>query len=288
MPLPGKPLTARFADEHSAGILLITIESPAQIIALNLANRTIIGRTPLPGPAVDLDVNGQNAAVAIPSQRAIVRLSATNLKVAGTTSVGVPCQLLRFRNDGRTILAGSADARQVVTVDVASGALLARLPLPLAPSHFCFNSDGGQMFVTGAGQDSVTIVSPYQNEVGETMLAGRTPDAMAISVPRNLLLVTNRETGDLTILDIETRHLSASVHVGGVPGEVMVTPDGEYALVLDRASGSVSVVRLDTVLEPNKGDAPAAVVQLRTKPLFTTFATAGDARSALIVPSPVA
>jgi YVTN family beta-propeller protein len=205
----------------------------------------------------------------------------------GTTDVGVACQTLRFRNDGRTILAGSAEARQVVTLNAATGALLARLPLPIAASRFCFNPDGGQMFVTGAGQDAVAIVSPYQNEVGETMLAGRTPEAMAVSASRNLLFVTNRESGDLTILNIDTRDLSASVHVGGAPGDLLLTPDGEYALVLDRGTGNVAVVRLDTVLD-RKGDVPAAAKALRTKPLFTTFATAGDARSALIVPSPLA
>ena len=130
------------------------------------------------------------------------------------------------------------------------------------------------MFVTGSGEDALAIVSPYQNEVGETILAGRTPNAMAVSDRRNLLFVTNRESGDLTILDIDTRGVSASVHVGENPGEVLLTPDGEYALVLDPRSGNVSVVRLTTVLDR----------KIKTKPLFTVFPTAADARSALIVP----
>ena len=91
---------------------------------------------------------------------------------------------------------------------------------------------------------------------------------------KNLLLVTNPESGDLTILDIETRHVSASVHVGENPGEVLITPDGEYALVLDQSSGNVSVVRITTVLDR----------KVHTKPLFTVFPTAADARSAIIVP----
>ena len=52
------------------------------------------------------------------------------------------------------------------------------------------------MFVTGAGGDVVAIGSPYQNEVGETMLAGRTPAAMAVAEKQNLLCVTNAESGD--------------------------------------------------------------------------------------------
>jgi YVTN family beta-propeller protein len=210
----------------------------------------------------------------MPASNSMVRVSLPQLTLIGETPTGVPCQTVRFRADGKTILAGASTARQLITVDAASGSLLVRLPLPLAPTRFCFNPDGGQMFVSGAGEDSVAIVSPYQNEVGETMLAGRTPGAMAVSPQRNLLFVANPTSGDLTILDIDTRHLAASVHVGGSPGEVLITPDGEYGLVLDNQSGNVSVVRISTVVDH----------KVRTKPLFTVFPMAANAHSAVIVP----
>jgi len=44
--------------------------------------------------------------------------------------------------------------------------------------------------------------------------------------------------------------------------------------VLDQHSGNVSVVRITTVLDRT----------VKTKPLFTVFPTAADARSAIIVP----
>jgi YVTN family beta-propeller protein len=194
--------------------------------------------------------------------------------MAGSTDAGVGCGPVRFRKDGKLILAGAPAARQIVTIDAQSGVLLARLPVAIEPSRFCFNGDGGQMFVSGEGADVVAIVSPYQSEVGETMIAGRTPGALAVSDSRNLLFVSNPGSGDLTILDIDTRHLSASVHVGEDPGEVLLTPDGEYALVVDRHSGNVSVIRITTVLDH----------KVRAKPLFTVFPTAADARSAIIVP----
>jgi YVTN family beta-propeller protein len=92
--------------------------------------------------------------------------------------------------------------------------------------------------------------------------------------------VTNLESGDLTILDIDTRTLAASVHVGENPGDVLLTPDDEYALVIDRRTGNVSVVRIPSVL----GHDPGALGKARTKPLFTVFPTVADARSAIIVP----
>jgi YVTN family beta-propeller protein len=270
--LPGMPLTARLIADNKTAIVLT--DSPAAVVAVDLAGRRVIARLPLPTTPADMDVSGGMAAVTLPSRQQIGRVGLTPLRIVGSTDVGVNCSSVLFRKDGRLILTGAAAEHQVVTVDAQSGALVARLPVPIAPMQFCYNGDGGQLFVIGAGADVVAIVDPYQSEVGETIVAGHTPAAMAVSNSRNLLFVTNPGSGDLTILDIDTRHLSASVHVGEDPGAVLLTPDDEFALVVDRRSGNVSVVRITTVLDHS----------FRAKPLFTVFPTAADARSAIIVP----
>jgi YVTN family beta-propeller protein len=276
--LPGKPVSARLSPDEMAAIILT--EEPNLLLSVDLSRRRVTAQLPLPGPASGLDLNDAQIALTIPSQNSIAHVNFPAFKQPGFTEVGVPCGALRFRRDGKTILAGAAMAREIVTIDSATGKLLAKLPLPLAPSHFCFTADGGQMFVTGAGVDAVVIVKPFQNEVDQTILAGRTPYAMALSDSRNLLFVTNLESGDLTLLDVDTRTLAASIHVGENPGDVLLTPDDEYALVIDRRTGNVSVVRIPSVLEHD----PGALGKVRTKPLFTVFPTVADARSAIIVP----
>ena len=274
--LPGMPVAARLLPGKAA---VVACEHQDALLRIDLANRRVLARRPLPGPPADLALTDSVAAATIPSKNSILRARLPGLEFAGATDTGVPCTALRFRRDGKTILAGAIAAREIVALDAQSGKLLARLPMPVAPSRFCFNSDGGQMFVTGAGADVLAIVSPFQNEVAETILAGHTPDAMAVSA-RDKLFVTNRESGDLTVLDIETRRVDASVHVGESPGEVLLTPDDEYALVMDKRSGNVSVVRITTI--PNQRNPTSAP----PSPLFTVFPTAADARSAVIVPWP--
>ena len=275
--LPGKPVAVRVTAN---GIAVVLTDEPNLLLAVDLTQRRVIARLTLPAAAQDLDINEGQAAVSIPGGNSILRVNSPDMKLAGVTDVGVPCATLRFRRDGKTILAGSPSAREIVSIDGATGKLLARLTLPIAPSRFCFNGNGGQMFVTGTGEDAVAIVRPFQNDVDQTILAGRTPYAMAVSESRNLLFVTNLESGDLTILDIDTRRPAASVHVGENPGEVLLTPDGQYALVIDRRTGNVSVVRIPTVLDHD----PGALGRVRAKPLFTVFPTAADATSAIIVP----
>ena len=273
--LPGQPVAARLLPEKTA---LIATEDQDALLLVDLANHRLTKRIFLPGPPADLDVNEGLAAITVPSRSALLRAALPDLKIAGASDVGVACTAVRFRSDGKTILAGATASREIVAIDAQSGRLLTRLPLPVTPSRFCFHPDGGQMFVTGSGGDVIAIVSPFQNQVLETILAGRTPDAMAVLGRRNMLFVTNRESGDLTILDIQTRGVTASVHVGESPGDVLLTPDGEYALVMDQRSGNVSVVRITTVLNrKNRTSSPPS-------PLFTVFPTAADARSAVIVP----
>jgi YVTN family beta-propeller protein len=271
MSLPGKPVSFRILPDDAAAVVLT--DAPA-LLRVDLTKRRVTGTLPLPSQPGGIAISGALLAVTLPARNSILRVALPQMKPVGETSTVVPCETVIFRNDGKTILAGALAARQVIAADAESGALLVRLPVPVSPSQFCFNPDGGQMFVSGPGEDSVAIVSPYQNEVSETMLAGRTPGAMAVSATQNLLFVANRASGDLTILDIDTRHLAASVHVGGNPGEVLLTPDGEYALVLDAQSGNVSVVRISTVIDH----------KVRTKPLFTVFPMAANAHSAVIVP----
>jgi YVTN family beta-propeller protein len=270
--LPAKPIGVRLLGNSPEAIILA--DHPPMLLRVDLNARRVTARANLAASPADFDVNEKQAAVTLPSANAIVRVSLPQMSTA-STAVDVACSTVRFRRDGLAILAGAPSARQIVSIDAESGKLLTRLSLPLAPTRFCFNGNGGQMFVTGSGEDALAIVSPFQNEVESTILAGRTPGAMAVSEQRNALFVTNRDSGDLTIVDIDTRGVAASVHVGENPGDVLLTPDGEYALVMDQHSGNVSVVRLATVLDGKKKE---------VKPLFTVFPTAANAHSALIVP----
>jgi YVTN family beta-propeller protein len=257
--------------------IAVVTDQPAFLHLVNTGTRRIAKRIALPPVPLRLGVTDTMAAVSTGSSNAIVRIPLAGGRIAGTTAVGSRCGAIHFRRDGETILVGAPDAREIVTLDAASGALLARLPLSFAPARFCSNEDGGQIFVTGMDGDSVAIINPYQNQVDQTMIAGSRPFGMAVSTidGQELLFVTNPGSGDLTIFDVETRRLASSVHIGGNPGEVLLTPDGEYALVINRDSGDVAVIRVRTVLAKD----------IRTKPLFTFFPMAPVPQSAAIIPA---
>ena len=95
--------------------------------------------------------------------------------------------------------------------------------------------------------DAVTAVYPYTTEVGRTVLAGHAPGAMAECPVPGYLFVANPGSGDVSILDIETMRVVARASVGADPGFILITPDNQYALILNRRSGDMAVIRIAAV-----------------------------------------
>jgi YVTN family beta-propeller protein len=135
------------------------------------------------------------------------------------------------------------------------------------PENLCFNDDGGQLFVTGDGMDAVVIVYPYHMpEVAETVLAGRAPGAMAAS--KAFLFIASPQSGGVSIMEIATRRVIAVVSVGSDPGFVAITPDDQYALVLNRKSGDVAVLRIGTITKNrNRFAALLTVIPVGSRPV---------------------
>ena len=165
------------------------------------------------------------------------------------------------------MVAADPMGRRLCLHDVASGQLITYLPLSVRPDYLCFNHDGGQLFLTGEGMDGVVVVYPYHTpEVAETVLAGHAPGAMAAS--ESLLFVASPQSGDVSILNIPTRKVIGVVQVGSDPGCVVVTPDDQYALVLNRKSGDVAVLRVSGIT-PNRYKSAAlfTVIPVGSKPV---------------------
>ena len=126
--------------------------------------------------------------------------------------------------------------------------------------------------MTGEGRDVVVVVYPYYvPEVAETILAGSRPGAMGCSGTH--LFVTNPAAGDVSIVNVERRRVVAVASVGAEPGHVTITPDGEYALVLNRKSGDMAVLRI-AGLQPDRR---------KTAALFTLIPVGSKPVSAVVM-----
>ncbi len=243
----GGAIGMRLSPDENA--LYILCREPRRLVALKLDPMRVDWVLSLPEDPHEFDVSsdGKLLAVSHHESRAItfvdlVRHRAFPL-VAATGEMG----LVRFQYS-RQLIAANLSERMLSIYNAASRRLIVNLPLAVRPDNLCFNSDGGQLFVTGESMDAVVVVYPsYTPEIGETVLAGRSPGAMAASSSPGYLFVANPSSSDVSILDIETRRVVAVTPVGAEPSYITITPDNQYALVLNQASGDMAVIRIPNV-----------------------------------------
>jgi YVTN family beta-propeller protein len=254
----------------------VWVQQSRALVRLEGSRLRAVQTIPLPGDATDFDLTSDgHAAVGFGADRRLILVRLNTGAIGKSIDVGCEPSLVRFQGDGKQVLVGSRTDRSLTIFDAVSGQTAVRLPLPVEPANCCFNADGGQMFLTGPGMDAVVIVFPYQTEVGETILAGRTPDGMAVSATPQYLFVANPESGTITVLDIETRKLVGAMAVGQEPRHILITPDNRYALVLNWRSGNMAVIRIAAFTDRRHRTDPA--------PLFTMVPVGAQPVAAAVV-----
>jgi YVTN family beta-propeller protein len=82
------------------------------------------------------------------------------------------------------------------------------------------------------------------------------------------LFVANADASEVTILDVDTLKVVAVVAVGRSPVFIVQTPDRQYALVLNRDSGDMAVVRLAAIGGKRSRSAPLfTMIPVGSKPV---------------------
>lgn len=253
------------ADQQAMYVLT---REPKALVRVALDKLTVDWKLPLKEDPKDLSVSrdGKLAAVGAGQSVHIVDLAAGQL----TTTLGPLAEIgaVRFLTDSHTVVVANPAARSLSLYDAPTSKLIADLPIAVRPDNLHFSNDGGQLFVTGEGLDGVVIVYPFRAEVGQTVLAGHAPGAMACS--EQYLFVASPQSGQVIILRISTQKVIGVLHVGDDPGYIAVTPEDQYALVLNRQSGDMAVLRVD-LIAPNKYKEKAAklltVIPVGSKPV---------------------
>lgn len=190
---------------------------------------------------------------------------------------------LRFRADGGLLLVSNLANRSLTALSIPELEVIADLPLAMQPENLCFNSDQGQLFVTGDGMDGVAIVFPYRIlQVDQTVLAGRDPGFMACSKNPALLFVASASGSDVCILNIDSRKVVSFVDLAQHPSYITVTPDDQYALILNRESGNLAFIHIPAIRTN-----PAVVINKLGAALFTMFPVGREPVDAAVIASNV-
>lgn len=151
--------------------------------------------------------------------------------------------------------------------------LLAFLDVGPRPIHLALKPDGGEIFVSNSGGDTMSEIATNANNVGGAYTVGAAPLGGIVSADNSTLWVSNSRDNTVAAYSIDDGQLVNTVQVGNGPGPLALSGNGFLLLAVDREAGDVSVVRtisytprgqpitgsLFTVLSAGKGPNAIAV-----------------------------
>jgi DNA-binding beta-propeller fold protein YncE len=157
--------------------------------------------------------------------------------------------------------------------------LLDLLDVGPQPIHLALKPDGGEIFVSNFGGDTVSEIATNNDEVGGAYLMGLHPWGGVVSADNATLWVSNFGDNTVGAYSIDDGQRVNTVQVGDGPGPLALSSDGFLLLAVDTQSGDVSVLRtlsyttkgqpvigsLFTVLAAGKGPNAIAVKGFRVR-----------------------
>jgi DNA-binding beta-propeller fold protein YncE len=275
--------SGRLADELSDirvtpdGKRLLAISgSRRELIEADATSLVVVTRHQLEASPIALDIAPGPFAAVSTGEHGTVELFHLETRQHWRSRIPGRVGAVRFRADGQRLLVANLQGRALTALAVPALEVIAELPLAMQPENLCFNSDEGQLFVSGDGADGIAIVFPYSPfAVDETVLAGRDPGVMACSASPAYLFVGSNIGSDVCILSIDTRKVIGIVDVGQRPTYITVTPDSQYALVLDETANALAVIHIPAI-RANRNKTGAS--------LFTVLAVGDKPVHAAVVP----
>ncbi len=270
---------------HDGEHLYILCDRPARLVRLHTASFRPDSQVSLPATPIDFDIDPEDKWIAVSygPERILSLAAAGEQSLRAPVNTGGEIGKVRFQRDSSQLIAANLSDRMLSVYQVSSRRLVVNLPLAVRPDNLCFNADGGQLFITGEGGDTVVVVYPYYTpQVAETVLAGHAPAGMAatrLSTSPQYLFVANPKSGEVSILDITRQRVIAVTPVGAEPGDIILTPDDAYALVLNRGSGDIAVLRIANITR-----AVSDFKRSRKGPIFMMVPVGSRPVSAAIVP----
>lgn len=152
--------------------------------------------------------------------------------------------------------------------------MLALLDVGKTPVHLAMKPDGGEIFVSNSGSDSISEISTWTNEVGGTYPIGSRPVRGIVSRDNGTLWVANFGADSIALYSIDDGRLAGSIPAGSAPDALAFSDDEHLLLAADAHSGDVAVIRtagtafptLFTVLPAGNSPNAIAVKAIRKKP----------------------
>ncbi len=139
---------------------------------------------------------------------------------------------LALSPDGAMAYVASATSKEVLFVDLASGAIVQRLQLPDEASGLALSGDGRWLLATTASSHSqLNVIDVQARRVVQTVATGHSSLSPVLSADGATAFVCNRHHSDVSVIDLKQGKETARIPVEREPVAAVLTLDGKHLLV---------------------------------------------------------
>jgi len=230
--------------------------------------------TPAAGGA--LAIPGLTAKPAAPPAAELPRLRAAFSGCPGATDIAIlPDSLKAFItcSGGHQVMAVSLAAAPdswaaKQNPSLEADHMLAMLDVGLTPVQLAMKHDGGQIFCSNFGADSISAIDTETNEVTRTDTIANRPVRGLVSTDDGTLWISSFGSDSINLWSIDDGKMVNSVRTGSAPDALAFSADEHLLLAADAHSGDISVIRT----ADRDGD-----------PVLFTMMPAGSSPNAIVV-----
>ncbi len=230
-----------------------TASSIDQLVAIDCATHSIIGRAKTGAQPVEARITADNKLLLVVNRRAgtLGIHDAANLQRRAEVAVIPNPDEVVALPDATIAFVMSRTEKRLSVVDIQRGVLLTNLELAGNPTEMVLKPDGGELYLISPEAHGLQVVNTWTHELGDYILLGSAPSNGLLTADAATMYVTDREAGRVLPLDIVNRRVGHPINVGASPGAMRFDPSEEGApptllLVVNESSGDLSVIRTRT------------------------------------------
>jgi YVTN family beta-propeller protein len=220
---------------HLSGVVIdkdsryayIAANGASQVVRVDVQTRKLAGR-------VDLGANRDPQGIAMCDDKLVIANGAgKSLSVVETsrgTAEEVPLGGVAIRavcsGDARFVYVSLFDTREIARYEFETGAIT-RMPLPagaVGPSQLALTADGKRLYVLDQGllmgrplSDKMYELDLQTGAVRSTITVGRSPRGLVLSEDGKTAYTSNMYDGNISIVDLTSRRVLATVKTGTAP-----------------------------------------------------------------------
>lgn len=235
---------AYVANAGSNNVSVIDLERRREIAAVG------VGEWPA---KAKISPDGKTLVVANRRGGSVTVIDARDLKVRAVFGGCPGASDLAILPDSSKAFAACSDGHQVMAIGLAcpespvpeehADRLLDLMDVGPGPAHLAMKPDGGEIFVSNSGGDTVSEIATNASNVGGAYVMGANPAGGVVTADNSTLWESNFGDNTVGAYSIDDGTRINTVQVGEGPGPLALTSDGFLLLAVDRTAGDVSVLR---------------------------------------------